>query len=460
MSIFRDKRIRIFITVLLIYSFYIAPAYLTANTNRYMLLTKSIVDDNTFNIDKDYLHTRDRSFHNEHYYISCAPGLSFMAVPIYLGIKPLLKLIPDANITGFGELNFNILNFFFTFFLSVIPGALLSVLFYDLLSEFKLKEKERMLMTFTLSFGTLIFFYSTKFMAHTISALALFSSFYIFFKLKNKPKSNLSYFLAGLCLGLAVLLEYVLFVLFGIILLYALSNFKTTKLKNYISLGFGILFVMLIYMYYHYVCFDNPFSGGFAHSYMYASKPFSIPSIKLIYEMSIGTYRGMFTYMPILLVSLYGIYAFFRSFNPKYLKEIIFISVSSLVIFLLISGYIAWDAGGSFGQRYFICILPFLMIPIAFAFKRLNYKIIAALAGLSVFINWCGVQYGDADSVFTNIGLFVFGGVNSNLAEWAYTLTNQYVRELNVLTRFSPFIGLVGLLAVIYLIWKKDIVRG
>src|SRR3989338_7074450 len=130
-------RSRVFITLLLLYLFYIAPDYVTANTNRYIILAKVIVDNKTFAIDKYYVaernivsHTRDWGCYNKHFYVGAAPGLGLMAVPIYIAMKPLARFMPPAI---YEDLEFNILNLGFTFFLVLLPGAMIAVLLYDIL---------------------------------------------------------------------------------------------------------------------------------------------------------------------------------------------------------------------------------------------------------------------------------------------------------------------------------------
>lgn len=164
-------------------------------------------------------------------------------------------------------------------------------------------------------------------------------------------------------------------------------------------------------------------------------------------------------YMPILLISVYGIYAFFRRPEKKFLTEMIFITLYCLLIFLAVSVFCnkVWPWGGDFGPRYFIGFIPFLMLPVAFAYKRIKYRIIFWVTAVSILINWCGVQYRDADSAFINIGLFIFRGLNSDLAQWTYELTNTYIRKLNVITHFSPVIPLLLLVGFIYLVWKEEI---
>lgn len=455
MKILRSNKSKIFLTVFLVYLFYIAPGYLTAGTNRYIILAKSIVDDQTFTVDKYYKMTRDYAPHKGHYYVGAAPGLSLMATPIYAALKPLFALMPEAV---YKDLELNLLNLFFAFFLSVLPGALIAVLLYDLLGEFNLKEKERILIILASSFGTILFFYSTKFLAHVMATFLLFNAFYMFFRFKNGCERKYPFFLSGACLGLAVLTDYMLMTGSILLLIYALLSFKKDKFLNYAFLILGLFLTALIYMYYHYRCFGNPFTPATSYSQMIGSVPLSLPRPKFMYELSFGAYRGLFMYMPIMLISVFGIFAFFQKPEKKYLPEMIFISLFSLLTFLTISVFCnwAWPWGGDFGPRYFICLAPFLMLPIAFVYKKIKYRIVLWAAALSIFINWCGVQYGDADNVFTNVGLFIARGLNSDLAEWAYKLTVTYIRKLNVITHFSPLIGVVALLGIIYLIWKGE----
>ena len=231
------------------YLFYIAPEYLTANTTRYIILTKSIVEDKVFYIDKYHELTRDKGFYEGRCYIGAAPGLSFMAIPLYLIVRPLVVSLPAAV---YQDLGFNILNIFCTLFLSILPGAAISVLLYGILQQFDLKKKERLLIVFTSAFGTILFYYSTRFTAHSAGAFLLFSGFYILLKDKSSPSKRYLLFFAGLCLGLAVLVEYTLIIGSVLCLIYSIFNFKKQTASKYLFLVSGLVLPAFIYMYYHY----------------------------------------------------------------------------------------------------------------------------------------------------------------------------------------------------------------
>ena len=456
MQILRNTKVKIFLTVLLVYLFYIAPGYVTAGTNRYIILTKSIVEDRTFVIDKYSDHTRDKAFFKGHYYIGAAPGLSLLAAPLYVILKPVLSAIPQAIYQNF---EFSILNLFFAFFLSVLPGAIIAVLLYDLLQKFDMKEKERILTVFICAFGTIFFYYSTRFLSQTLGAFALFSAFYLLFRSKSTPSGNLSFFLTGICLGLAVLTDYMLAIGSFLIFAYGTLSFRKEKIFNYVFLILGALSIGAIYAYYHYRCFDNPFAMATTYSAMVGRVPLSFPRPRMIFELTFGTYRGMFMYMPVLLFSVYGIALFFKKPEKKYMAEILLISTFSLSVFIVIAMFAnwIWPWGGDFGPRYLLCFVPFLMIPLVFVYRKVKYKIILWVAALSMLINWCGVQYSDADSPFINIGLFAFKGLNSNLAQWLHNITTHHIRNLNVITHFSPLIPLLILLFPLYAMWKTEI---
>lgn len=458
MRFFRNNKVKIFLTVFLVYLFYTSPGYLSANTNRFIALTKSIVDDKTFAIDKYHNMTCDKAFYDGHYYAGAAPGLGFLAIPVYLASKPLLDLIPTKI---YKNIEFNMLNLFFTLFLSVLPGAIIAVLLYDILLEFNLRKEDRLLIVFASSFGTLLFFTSTRLFAHTMSTFLMFAAFYILFKFKNKPVNKYIYLLSGLSLGMAVLLEYSQAIGAILFALYAFLNFKREKISHYFLFIIGSFFMAIVFMGYHYICFDGPFTLASTYSSKIGPVPFSMLRPKIVFELTFGTYRGIFTYMPILLISAYGIFLFLKSSEKKYLSEIIFTCLYSVLVFFsfnMLANW-HWPWGGSFGIRHSVCFVPFLMIPIVYAYRKIGYKIVLWVAIISILINWCGVQYGDADNAFINVGLFIFRGLNSNLAEWTYKLTNTYIRKLNVITHFSPLIGLIVLFIFIYFIWKIEIDR-
>ena len=407
---------KIFITVFLVYLFYAAPNFTSANTVRYFELTKSIVETKTFEIDP--ASTIDRAVYKGRCYISAAPGLSFMAVPVYYFMQGMdTKIVQMVYIILF----------------SCLPAALIPVMLYDMLGQ-KVDAKKRLLIVFVSSFGTILFFYSTRFMCHASSTFLIFAGFYFLFKEKKE-------LFAGICTGLAVLTNYLLFV--GAMLFFV---YTLVKRRNVLKFIIGAAPFALMFMYYHWVCFDNPFTIGDVTTYSILNGPesFSWPKLKAIYEM-IGGYRGLFVYMPVLLLSVFGI------FKMKGIEKWLIASFS-FVLFFLVTGLHFWEGGMSFGPRHVIAIVPFLMIPLSYV----GYKWIYVFGSISIFINWCGVQYGEANTFYTNVTTFLARGMNSSLFEWIYALVHGQNGEYR---SYSPLVPFVLMIFLILLLWRKQKIR-
>ena len=135
-------------------------------------------------------------------------------------------------------------------------------------------------------------------MSHASSTFFIFAGFYFLRKEKKE-------FLGGICAGMAVLTNYLLFIGAALFFLYTII-----KRKNLLKLILGAVPFALMFMYYHWVCFDNPFTIGDVTTYAVPNGPesFGLPKIRAMYEMTLGSYRGLFTYMPVLLLSIYGIF--------------------------------------------------------------------------------------------------------------------------------------------------------
>ena len=138
----------------------------------------AFVDTGSFIIDGYIKAPQDNAIFNGHYYSGFAPGASFLVMPLYFLIKPLLDILP-ISILGFPQLQFKviIMNIIATIFLTIPSSALLSVLIYKFLGNFTTKEKHKLLITFLFAFGTIIFVHSTGFYRRPITLFLAFLSF-------------------------------------------------------------------------------------------------------------------------------------------------------------------------------------------------------------------------------------------------------------------------------------------
>jgi len=449
--------LRIFITVLIVYLFYAAPGYLTSNTYRYIALTRSIVEDHTFNIDKYRGKTRDWGRVNGHHYVGAAPGLSMAAVPIYALVKPLISVM---NLQDKEPLEYGLLHLILLFFFGILPGALTAYLVYRISGLFALEKPKRVITAFAFSFGTIMFFYSTRFMSHAFSTFLAFLSFYLLITSKTKANRPLLCFIAGLSIGYAVLTDYIMIVCLILLILYLMIDIKKVSLKNMFMFLAGSALMGIPYLYYHYQCFGNPFLPAAYYSETIGPKSLGFPDPVIMAKLLFSPYRGLFLYMPVMFCVFYALVMYLRDQKKVYAKEVFFIFSFSLSVICIMSSFSVWDGGGDFGPRYFVCLLPFLMLVFPYVFRHAASGIIMSIVSASVFINWCGVQYGDTDRVYVNAGLFLVNGMNSGLTEWFYLIVNLYVRKFGVIQRFSPLVPFMAMLLFIIMIWKKELKQG
>jgi len=107
-------------------------------------------------------------------------------------------------------------------------------------------------------------------------------------------------------------------------------------------------------------------------------------SIRLLFY----PYRGLFFYNPILILSLIGLFLMFK----HYKLETILIIVSFILILLASSVQWLWWEGSSFGPRFLVSIIPFLMLPLMFCIKKINKKVLLLFMMICIFISLLGMQ--------------------------------------------------------------------
>jgi len=477
---YKTKGFKLFITVWIVYIFYLQMFGSSSMANTQSALTASIVNEGRFEIDTYHkAGGNGNAFYNGHYYSGQAPGISFISVPIYLISKPIFYVLPQnlvdnifEKLEKYGEslpedwqgekkvpsnyfptlskrqvLEYMAISgFILPIFTTSLIVAFSVVLLYSFLAYFTKNTKLRMAIALLYAFGTLIFPLSTEFFERPIAIALMFFAFIILFRTKHKKigLKRSSLFASGILAGFAVWFDYFHLLVIGILFIYLVAPFRLKpdskrislninlnreKLLSMLSFAFGALIPILLLGSYQYIIFDDPLTTSYSH------RPFernahqlsglsniALPDIGVSFNMVI-----FFLYSPIIIIALYGLLrAFFK--KDKYFEESLIILMLIAVTFafstLVVLSYFTYDesiVGGSF-KRYMTPILPFIMlfIPYAFATKKLNRK-------NPVFVLF--VIFG-AVSVFMNWLSAQFGG------HWALGHFNLESMKLVYIERF------------------------
>jgi hypothetical protein len=388
--IFRTKVFRIFITFFIIYAFFIQD--FGWNENSRLDLTRAIVEEHRFEIDNYHENTGDKAYFNGHYYSDKAPGVSFLAVPIYAFAHAL-------------SLNLFYKKILITAFASPLFTALTVIFLYKFFKEIFKDENSGLILAFIYGLSTLAFPYATAFISYPFAIFLLFVSFYLLFKVKENIKNVKEPFLiSGIFAGLSIFVEYqsILFVI-GIAIMTSFFTSKKNILKFYLGCLVGVSPLLL----YNYLIFRNPLQLASYYldpNFWPRPKELSVfqiwmnslvPDLYIMVRMLIFPEKGLFIYNPILSLSLPGLYLMYKKYRLQTLT-IMWFFMSTLWFF----SKQGWWGGSFFGCRYLIMNIPFLMLPIYFVYKRSRF-ITIILAVVSFFLCFTGLQ--TRDDLFINL---------------------------------------------------------
>jgi len=408
------KEIKIFITFFLIYALLIQWG--GWNEISRFALTRAIAEEHRFEIDSFANQTSDRAYFNGHYYSDKEPGLSFIAIPIYATWKFLYyNFFPTSfiqnnladsihftnkinNVLLFDYLNpgfFILLSMILvTVLISPLFTALTVVLIYKISKYFTQKENYKMLLVFTFGLGTLAFPSALIFSDLTVATFLCFLAFYILFKEKERKIKNNKYILfAGILVGFSVTISLITILIGLAFIIYIIYYSKKNVVYYFLGAFLGILPLFI----YNFFIFGNPivFTRDNIDQIIW---PFALQvlprSLKpfIMFRLLIDSYKGLFYYYPILLLSIPGLYFMYKQFKIES-----FLIIFIFLLFLLINSSLIedWWGGAFFGPRHLTYIIPFLVIPSIFVLNNSNrlIKILFILLFVySVFINISSLQ--------------------------------------------------------------------
>jgi hypothetical protein len=388
----RATRWIVFVVLLFSYSYFF-PRWADPNQNSRLNMVVAIVEDGTFRIDKYVDNTVDYAKVGEHYYSDKAPGIAFLGVPLYWGLKfilelPILEPLTDylssseafgstLNPEGTGiqavKIQFAIAQVALTFFLSALPSALLGVLILEWLRRFTQNTAVRLSVVLVYGMLTPAFIYANAYYGHQLSAVLLFSAFFLISS-KGSGTHPIWSFVTGGLLAYSVVSEYPTFLIVGILSLYAgWIYFRLGKIDHLAWFAISAVMIALGWMGYNNHIFGGPFNLGYSYSELWQDQhqtgfmSLSFPTWEAIWGITFSAFRGLFFYSPILLLALPGFLMWRRS--GLFRLELIVTLMCSLAMFFFNSTSAMWWGGFAVGPRYLLPGLPFLALPLVFIFQ-------------------------------------------------------------------------------------------
>lgn len=471
----------LFLILLACYAYFL-PRWADWNQNSRFDLVRAIVEKGTIAIDDYAANTGDYATVNGHIYSDKAPGLSFAAVPIYsvahrlMSIPAIDSLIQrlaanpafaeTLNPQGSGLLRDKVHAALgltiVTFFLVMLPSALLGPLLHTFLGHLGFSRSVRVATPLIYGLATIAFPYSGAFYAHQFTAVLLFVAFYLAFLMRCGRLGSGALPVIGFLLAYSVISEYPTALIAGAIGLYALIAAPDRRWALAAILA-GLPPLMMLGLY-NAAIFGTPFKLGYEYSTLWAEThrvgflSLSFPTLEALWGITFSSYRGLYFLSPILLLTWPGLVCFWRA--RAWWAECVVCGWAVVSFMLFNASSVMWPGGYSVGPRYLVPMLPFAAVALAFGLaaafrRRWAWALVLVLTLWSFGLVWIETIGGQAFPDYTpeplinySLPRLVAGDVTRNLGmalglrSWGSLLPLAGVVAILMWRLFDPRRGL------------------
>jgi len=473
-GLWRDNKdsVYLFLVLLLCYAYFF-PRWGDWNQNSRLDLAMAIVEDHTLHIDAYVENTGDYALYEGHSYSDKAPGTSFLGVPVYaafrsvvraLHLEPVMaRVASDTAIatTIAGESPASLRHkgyqaaalYCLMIFSSALPSAMLGVLLYHLLRTIDASRPHCLAVTLLYGLGTGAFPYANAFLGHQLAAALLFAAFYILFRLNPEAPIRLRLGLVGGLLGYAVITEYPAILVVLPLLAYAGFRLRARPASLlWIALGAAPSLGLLAW--YDYAIYGTVLPVGYRYSALWQAEhstgllSLTYPKPNVVWQLLFGTYRGLFSLSPALLLTVPG---FVYLWRERHNRAEGLASLAAVLAFLAFnSSSCMWWGGFAVGPRYLLPALPFLVWPIIYYLKHQRSRggmIFAIAAVLSVGSVWAQTLGGRTFPRYERVPLVEFSLPN--------LLRGNLARNLGMLVGLSGWASLLPWLLALAVLGRR-----
>ncbi len=383
------------------------------NENSRFDLTRSLIERGRLDIDPYHINTEDKARFSGHYYSDKAPGASLLGTlgyGLFYGVRRLLgKALPRQWIrhpagwrsprTGrrmpFPAMGYNPAYrrglAFANLTANVIPAALaLALLFFVLVTRFHRSDQQALFAVFVYGLGSLAFPYATLFYGHQLAASLLITAWSLWELGRDERATRPAWhgILAGLLLAYAVATEYTVAPVAAFLGLWMLWG-TPRRVRTFLRMTGGALPVAVALAFYHWACFGSPFSVGYQHlvdpvfakGMSQGLLGLRSPDPRVAAALLLGPHRGLFFESPVFVLSLVGLWAWWRQ-GPR--GFVALVAATFVYYWMLNASYYMWDGGAALGPRHMIPALGLLAAAVAWAYPEGPGKI-ARAARLTCF---------------------------------------------------------------------------
>jgi len=383
----------LFLFVLSVSLFVSGARLASSDENAIYLLTESIITRGSLDVPPNIVD--NGSFFEDKFFIWSEIGEALFAIPLFVVGKILAYALPfDAGMKLlFVKAIVSTMNALF--------GAALAVVFFRLCRKFSFSVRTAFFLTVTLCFGTFLFPYLKTISRDVQLAAFLCASFYCLYSYKQEEKNTVQKKQrwiqnAGIFAGLGFLTKMTFLLNISFLALYLILISRSEKetfawMKNLLRFLLPIAGAFSVFFLYNYLRFGNILETGYS-----GGTTFPTPLYYGLYGLLFSTGKGIVVFAPITVLLLWATKNFFKNFRA----EAIIIFSLLAANFFLYAKYVAWAGDGSWGPRYLVSILPFVLLPLGI-FLDESSKTIKRIAVTLSIVGFC-FQLGGVSMYFGN----------------------------------------------------------
>jgi hypothetical protein len=311
--------------------------------------------------------TADFAYRNGHYYSNKAPGLAFLVLPVYLALDAVgfrTSGDPTNALWVLGLVG------------AVLPTAVLLVLLRRVCD--RIEPGFGTAVAVTAGLGTLLLPYGTMLFAHSLSAALGFAAFVLLWRERDGPRRLGLLVAAGLLAGLAVTVEYPLALAGFVLGVYAIV--RHDPIRRGLAYAAGVAAGVAPLILYHWWAFGSPIRTSYSSAILFEGETghdrvaddlgpyFGTPTVRSVVFLLFSRW-GLLTLSPVLAA---GIAALILLYRRGWRAEALTILAVAILYVVYVAGMVPlWGLGQAPpGARFLIPLVPFVAVPLAFAYRR------------------------------------------------------------------------------------------
>jgi hypothetical protein len=287
----------------------------------------------------------------------------------------------------------NIAYRFTAFFFNPVICSFIATIFFYFLKDFKIDLTIRILSTFLLIFGSLLFPYVRIMFSEPLSALLiLLSLFYAYRSLFRDFRNNnrINFLFLGLLFLNNPIYVFYNISMFGALCFWALKNNLGRMERK--KLCYDFLFISFIagstFLFYNYLRFGSIFLTG------YSGEKFDNPIFIGMYGLLFSIGRGLIFYSPLTIICITYFIFKLQTIDREFRFIYGFLIILFIFFLLIYSKWGSWEGGWCWGPRFLLPFIPVLhlIFPIIAQSVKYNKDMLITYLFLAICVYAVGIN--------------------------------------------------------------------